>query len=220
MLLSRSRKVRPSVRVRLLAPTDIDLGFSASVIEGLESALQDGEALVFFYCDFRNERSTSASEVMRSLLSQLLQQLDRHMVDTGDLVDELIKQRDEGASTISNVTCLARHISRATKKFIQQPSVVIDALDECKDIEDLLDALTELNKVGVRLFVTSRPLQVIKDSFSGLPSISMDAMKYAVSTDIRLYVTRELDSHRRLRIVDATLKKEINSALCNKADGM
>lgn len=200
--------------------TDIDLGFSASVIEGLESALQDDEALAFFYCDFRNERSTNASEVMRSLLSQLLQQLDRYMVDPGDLVDELIRQRDEGASTIGNVTRLARHISRVAKQFIQQPFVIIDALDECKDIEELLDALTELNKGGVRLFVTSRPLQVIKDSFSGLPSISMDAMEYAVSTDIKLHVTRELDSHRRLRIVDPTLKKEINSILCKKADGM
>ena len=219
-VFSRSRKVRPSVRVCVLSPTDIDLGYSASVIEGLESALQDGETLVFFYCDFRNERSTSASELMRSLLSQLLQQLDRHMVDPGGMVDELIKQRDEGASTISNATLLARHISCTAKQSIQRPFVVIDALDECKDIEELLDALTELNKGDVRLFVTSRPLQVIKDSFSGLPSISMDAMKYAVSTDINLHVTRELDSHRRLRIVDATLKKEINSVLCKKADGM
>ncbi|KAF8557491.1 ankyrin, partial [Imleria badia] len=193
---------------------------AASVIDCLENALQDGEVLVFFYCDFRNERSTSASEVMRSLLSQLLQQLDRHMVDPGGLVDELIKQRDEGASTISNATRLARRVSCAAKQFIQQPFVVIDALDECKNIEELLDALTELNKGSVRLFVTSRPLQIIKESYSGLPSISMDMMKYAVSTDIRLHVTRELDSHRRLRIVHTSLKKEINSALCEKADGM
>ena len=206
--------------MRLPTPTAIDLGCSASVIEGLEGALQDGEALVFFYCDFRNERSTSASEVMRSLLSQFLRQLNRKMVHSGNLVDELINKMDEGASAISDVTRLARHISCAAKQFIQQPFVVIDALDECKDIEQLLDALTELNKGGARLFVTSRPLQVIKDSFSGLPSIAMDAMKYAVSTDIKLHVKRELDSHRRLRIVDASLKKEINSVLCEKADGM
>ena len=190
------------------------------MIEDLETALQDDEVLVFFYCDFRNERSTSALEVMHSLLFQFLQKLDRNMVDSGDLVDELIKQKNEGASTFSNVARLARHISCAAGGFIQQPYVVIDALDECKDINELLDALIELNKGVVRLFVTSRPLQVIKDSFSGLPSISMDAMKFAVSTDIKLHVTRELDSHRRLRIVDATLKEEINSVLCKKADGM
>lgn len=198
----------------------LNLGFSASVVDGLERALQDGEALVFFYCDFRNERSTSASEVMRSLLSQLLQQLDRNAVDPGDLIDELIQQKDEGASTLSDVTRLTRHISCAANQFNQPPFVVIDALDECEDIEELLDALMALNKGGVRLFVTSRPLQVIKENFLGLPSISMDAMEYAVSTDIQLHVTRELDSHRRLRIVNASLKKEINSALCKKADGM
>ena len=190
------------------------------MIDGLESSLRDGEVLVFFYCDFRNERSTSASEVMRSLLSQLLRQLDRNMVDPGDLINGLTEEKNEGASTMDNVPRLARHISHVAKQFTQPPFVVIDALDECEDVEVLLDAVTELNKGGARLFVTSRPLQVVKDSFSHLPSISMEMMKYAVSTDIKLHVTRELDSHRRLRIVGASLKKEINSTLCAKADGM
>ena len=190
------------------------------MIEGLESSLRDGEVLVFFYCDFRNERSTSASEVMRSLLSQLLRQLDRNMIDPGDLIDGLTEEKKEGASTMDNVPRLARHVSHVAKQFNRRPFVVIDALDECKDVEVLLDAIMELNKGGIRLFATSRPLQVIKDSFFHLPSISMEMMEYAVSTDIRLHVTKELDSHRRLRILDASLKKEIHSALCEKADGM
>ena len=48
----------------------------------------------------------------------------------------------------------------------------------------------------------------------------MDMMKYEVSTDIKLHVTRELDSHRRLRIVDASLKDEMSSVLCDKAEGI
>ncbi|KAN0094796.1 Ankyrin repeat-containing domain protein [Tylopilus felleus] len=45
-------------------------------------------------------------------------------------------------------------------------------------------------------------------------------MKYAVSSDIMLHVTRELDSHRRLRVLDADLKNEIYTKLYKKADGM
>ena len=184
------------------------------MIDGLKSSLQDGEVLAYFYCDFRNERSTSAAEVMCSLLSQLLQQFSSHIADPGNLIDELAKQK------LGSATNVARYVSRTAKHFSRQPFLVLDALDECKDIEELLGALTELNKGGIRLFVTSRPLQVIKEGFSDFPSIDMDTMKYEVSMDIKLHVKRELDSHRRLRIMDASLKEESYFVLCKKADGM
>ena len=206
------------MRVWFLPRAHINLGCSASVVDGLKSSLQDGEVLAYFYCDFRNERSTSAAEVMRSLLSQLLQQFSSYTADPGDLIVELAKQKAEMVSASArNFAC---YVSRTAKHFCRQPFLVLDALDECEDIEELIDALKELNTGGVRLFVTSRPLQVIKDSFLDLPSIDMDTMKYEVSADIKLHVTRELDSHRRLRIMDASLKNEIYSVLCKKADGM
>ena len=62
------------------------------MIESLKDSLQDGEVLGYFYCDFRDERSTSAAELMRSLLSQLLQHLRRQMVDPGDLIEELAEE--------------------------------------------------------------------------------------------------------------------------------
>ena len=198
---SGSGQVRPSVRACFVRHGDADPCFSASVIEDVMITLRNGEVLAYFYCDFRNERSTSGVEVLRSLLSQLLHQFRRHMVDP-------------------NVMVLARHVSRVAKQFPQRPSLVIDALDECKDVEVLLDALVELHKDGIRLFVTSRPLQIIKDSFLSLPSIDMETMHYQVLADIKLHVTKELDSHRRLRIVDARLKDEIHSTLCKRAGGM
>ncbi|KAG6380116.1 ankyrin repeat-containing domain protein [Boletus reticuloceps] len=184
------------------------------------NTLEDGEVLVFFYCDFRDERSTNAAEVMRSLLSQLLQHLRHHTAALGDLISSLAEEVEEGSFVISDAIVLAHYISRVAHQFTQQPLFVIDALDECKEVEEFLDAIAELADGGVRLFVTSRPLQVIKDSLSGFPSISMDAMKYDVQADISLHVRRELDSHRRLRIMEPSLKNEIYSVLCNKSDGM
>ena len=64
--------------------------------------------------------------------------------------------RDGGASTISNVVLLARYFSRAATLFNRQPSLVVDALDKCIDVEGLLSALAELQKGCIRLFVTSR----------------------------------------------------------------
>ena len=198
----------------------IDSSNSASVINYIKNSLQDGEVLAYFYCDFRNERLTSTAEVMHSLLSQLLQKFSLHAVDPVDLIESLIAERDGGIVTINNAILLARYVSCAPKQFNQQPLLVIDALDECADVEGLLEVLKELQKDSIRAFVTSRPLQVIKDSFSGLPLIDMDMMKYEISADIELHVRRELDSHRRLRIVGANLKNEMCFVLCEKADGM
>lgn len=208
------------MRVSPTLPADVDLSYSASVIENLKDSLKDGEVLVFFYCDFRNERSTSAAEVMRSILSQLLQQFGWDGVNHGGLIDELLERRNQDTSAISDVMLLARYVSRIAEQFSQQPFIIIDALDECKDVEELLDALVELTKGGLRLLATSRPLQVIRDSLSVLPSISMDTMKCEVSADINLHVMRVLDSHRRLRLLGTNLKKEIHSVLSQKADGM
>ena len=52
-------------------------------------------------------------------------------------------------------------------------------------------------KTHVRLFVTSRPLNVIIRDLSGPVVISMDDMEGKLSADIQLHVTRELDARHR-----------------------
>lgn len=199
---------------------DVDFSFSASVIEALERSLEDGEFIAFFYCDFRSERSTDAAQVMRSLLSQLIHRFRDGTVEPGDVLYDLIKERRRSGSILNNAKRLARLVSSAAKQFIRKPLIVIDALDECKDIQNLLDALVVLSQARLRLFATSRPLQLIKDQFVGLPSLSLEKMSAAVSADIQLHVIRELDSDRRLRIAPARLKEQIRYTLCENADGM
>ena len=190
------------------------------LVDSLKHKRPSGEALAYFYCDFRNDRSTSAAEVMRSILSQLLRHSrDENMVPE-ELVDDLVREKNGDIPILSNVKRLATFVSQTTKQLSPQPLVVVDALDECKDVEKLLDGLLTLAKGGMRLFVTSRPLQVIKDDLPGVPFISVDQMASAVSADIVLHVTRELDSRRRLRDLHSGFKMEIHTILCDKADGM
>ena len=194
----------------------------SSVVDSLEKIRQrEGEVLAFFYCDFRNERSTSASEALRSILSQLLHQLRKIDVDPGSLIDDLIDAKKRGGATRDNTKELAGFASRTARLFIKKPLVVVDALDECRDVETLLGGLHALKGLGyVQLFVTSRPLQVIKDCLSGVPLVLMEDMAKELSADIALHVTRELDASRRLRVLKANIKTEIRFALCNKANGM
>ena len=190
------------------------------MIDSLKHKKLSGEPLAFFYCDFRNDRSTSAAEVIRSVLSQLLRQICDENIDPGELVDDLVREKNNDTPILKNVKHLATFVSRVAKQFNYQPLVVVDALDECDDTKELLDSLLILNNGGLRLFVTSRPLQTIKDVFRGLPLISMDNMTSAVSIDIALHVTRKLDSSPRLRALDVRFKMEIHSILCDRADGM
>ncbi|KAG8215848.1 hypothetical protein J3R82DRAFT_7792 [Butyriboletus roseoflavus] len=170
--------------------------------------------------DFRSECSTVAAEVICSLLSQLIHRFLYDAVDPGDVLCELIKERGRSGSIINNGKHLARLLSSAAKQFTRKPLIVINALDECGDKQDLLDALITLSQAGLRLFVSSRPLQIIKDQFVDLSSLSLEKMLTAVSADIQLHVIHELDSDRQLRIAPLRLKEEIRYTLCENADGM
>ncbi|KAF8434054.1 hypothetical protein L210DRAFT_1023183, partial [Boletus edulis BED1] len=193
----------------------------ASVIDRLEKTLTD-EPPVYFYCDFGKERSMDATEVIRSLLYQLVDQYRRGKVKQGALqvVDELVEERRKGDTTLKDITFLSSLVSRVAAQFNRPPLVVIDALDECKDVDRLLCALLGLKTKRLRLFVSSRPIQVIQYRFRTLPCISVDKMVEAVLTDIELHVNREIDSDPRLGFLDPELKKRVHSTLCQKADGM
>lgn len=177
------------------------------------------EFLAYFYCDFRTKRSTSAVEVMRSILAQLVGHLCAVMVEPEDLLNDLLKETNNRVESFYNAKGLSRYLSKIAQLCPQKPLIVVDALDECREMETLLDGLI-MCKGDVRTFVTSRPLQNVIAMLSQLPSISMDRMAHVLSADILLHVTRELDSRCRLRTFEESLKEEIRSKLCAKADGM
>jgi predicted RecB family endonuclease len=156
---------------------------------------------------------------MRSILSQLLRQLRGRSVDIGNVLDGLIKAKEWGGGTLSNAKELAGFASHAARLSSQKPLVVVDALDECKDVRKLIQALMVM-RGHVRLFVTSRPWHIIVKDLSDVPFISMDDMADKLLEDIALHVTRELDARHRLRDLDSGFKTEIRIVLCEKADGM
>ena len=156
---------------------------------------------------------------MRSLLAQLMASLCDAITCPEDLLDELLKDAESRVDPFYTVKGLSHYLSRVARLCPRKPLVVVDALDECREVETLLDGLI-MSSRDVRVFVTSRPLHNIIQMLSHLPCISMDGMVHELSADILLHVTRELDSRCRLRTFDGRLKDEIRSKLCAKADGM
>ncbi|KAI9462203.1 ankyrin repeat-containing domain protein [Boletus coccyginus] len=179
-------------------------------IDSFKMAWGESEILGFFYCDFRNERSTSSAELL---------QLRGDSVDLGNLFDDLVRAKKRGGGTLNNAKELAEYAARAAGLLSRRPVVVVDALDECKDVQKLLQALMVI-RGRVRLFVTSQPLQVIMDGLLDVPCVSMEDMTDTLSADIELHVTEELNAHFLLKDLDSGFKTEICSVLCDKADGM
>ena len=130
---------------------------------------------------------------MHSILFQLLRELRANAIDPANILEDLVKAKERGGAAQNNAKDLAGFASRLAALLSEKPLVIIDALDECRDVAMLLRALMVI-KSHVRLFVTSRPLHVIMRDLSGLPFISMDNMEGKLLTDIRLHVTRELDA--------------------------
>ncbi|KIJ11896.1 hypothetical protein PAXINDRAFT_15228, partial [Paxillus involutus ATCC 200175] len=192
---------------------------ASSVIDGLEHARNDGEAPAFFYCDLGNERSTNAAEVMRSLIAQLLRLQGVDGVDCLEAVSELVDHKAEGAGPPDDMNLLTRLVCRAAQK-LKQPLIVIDALDECEDVEKLANAVKQLNDGHIRLFVTSRPERIIRETLSDLPSISLQNMSDAVWADMARHITIELDSRQWLTTLKSDFEEEIYYALLLGADGM
>ena len=160
----------------------------------------------------------SPTEVMRSLLSQLFRHFRDRSVDPGDLPNKTLEQKSEGTLLLNDLNKLRDLASRAARRFHPEPIVVIDALDECADIETLLDALVTLNEDDVRLLVTSRPDQITMHHFARLPSLSFKDLAEELAEDIALHVRRQLDSRRQLRSADQEMKIEIRAILNQKAD--
>ncbi|KAF9230651.1 hypothetical protein BU15DRAFT_83360 [Melanogaster broomeanus] len=118
-----------------------DLYVESGLIDSLSSGLADDETLAYFYCDFRNPRSTSTMEILRSLTTQLLW---TSKIDGLSSFPELIVRNERGTGPPGDVTTLS-DLLRCAAKSHQRPMIVIDAPDEWDDLSKLLDELVKLD---------------------------------------------------------------------------
>lgn len=102
--------------------------------------------------------------------------------------------------------------------------LIIDALDECTQREELLDLLKRIcswKLPKVKILTTSRSEQDIEEVLRNLTTcIGIQSAK--LDADIRLYVDKRLALDPKLRkwSNNADLMEEIRLALVNGADGM
>jgi hypothetical protein len=106
--------------------------------------------------------------------------------------------------------------------------ILLDALDECKELQELLIGIQEIlkgNTQRLHILVTSRAEKDIKEWFDPLTtgqktSVSLESA--LVKDDIRIYIHERLQTDLKMERWPnmPEVREEIETKLMDKADGM
>lgn len=112
---------------------------------------------------------------------------------------------------------------REMVKGFDSTYILIDALDECSDREDilkLLEAIMEWNLNNLHILVTSRNENDIATSLEPLVTFQQCIQSALVDADIRVHVLERLSNDRDLKKWPIDVQIEIEDALRRGAKGM
>ncbi|KAF8184630.1 hypothetical protein K438DRAFT_1837602 [Mycena galopus ATCC 62051] len=192
---------------------------SSTVIRQLfadEKLFEDGAsppAVAFFYFDFRNEERQSVEIALRRIVLQLSAQSPHpHRVLDGEY-------RSSNGQKLPSHEDLHK-ILRQLLRELGRTYIVLDALDECDDFNqlvNLISTLREWTETPLHLFITSQPRQIFTEGFRGIPCI---ALKFNVTQeDIKFFVASEIQTNPKLKIWRRKAEN-ITDRVVRKSNGM
>ncbi|KAH7074055.1 hypothetical protein FB567DRAFT_188329 [Paraphoma chrysanthemicola] len=192
---------------------------SSTIVENLlQHCQEDLMVTVYFYFDFNDARKQDPELMLRSLLCQLLQR--SAMVPK--CLDALLSNGQRQPSAHE----LLEAIHQAAREFTQV-YIVLDALDECTQRQELMDVLESVAKSqlnNVHLLLTSRKERDIESSLENYVEANNTVCleRDVVDKDIQLYVQQRLRDEKSLVKwnQDAAVRQEIEHALMRGAHGM
>lgn len=184
----------------------------------LHTATHSGAALAYFYFDFNDAEKQHVKELICSLIAQI----SCSRPGAAEKVRDICKSCQDGQQRPS-----LDALQKCLKEILQGDGdtfLIIDALDECTQREELLDLIEEIcswKQPNLKILITSRNERDIEDVLSTL-STCICIQSAGIDSDIRLYVDKRLNSDPKLKkwSNNAALTDEIRTALVNGADGM
>jgi hypothetical protein len=201
---------------------------SSTIIQDINTMQESyPAALMFFYCDFKEEQKRDLRGLLSSLLVQLCHQSDSYY----DLLSNFFLEHKSGSQHASNAALL-----RCLKDILKLPRrhsvyLIVDALDECpnsavtlpprKKILNLLEELIGSKIPNLRICVTSRPESDITVVLDRLPfhTISLHDERQQID-DINGYITWFVTNDEGMREWTTEDKQHVIDVLTRKGDGM
>ena len=157
-----------------------------------KSTLSRREAMTYFYCDRNKDDHRNNSDIFRSLVQQLSTPWDGDSIPT--CIDDCFAGKEKHGFPSTSLTfqesaVLVHNLLKGYTKV----TIVLDALDECeKPTRHLL--ISELDKLVdgpsscvLKVLISSRPENDIKDRFEGGTNVSIKATDN--QEDIRTFLT-------------------------------
>ena len=188
---------------------------SSTIVEDIDPKHSIGKA--YFYCDISDVRKRRVTDILSSLVIHLLA-WEPH---DKSLLDKTYKVHQDGLSKPSDeklLKILGQFISGFEETYI-----LVDALDECLNMEEILNFIENLHKLALKqchLLVTSRREPQIADVIMPMEPIEIDMCQMPIDADIKIYIDTMLHSSPELRRWGKNDKDLIRNVLLEKANGM
>jgi NACHT domain len=173
--------------------------------------------LTYFYFSMRSLEEQHYEWLIRSLMSQIL--AESAVVPEGLL--KIFQECQDGSRQpgVDNLVPIMQQVLRECNESY----IILDAIDECGDPEDVLELISTLMNgrlPGLHILVTSRPTafmgtQIFIDIIDIIP-----VEGELISSDIAIFVENSLRSRPQLRDLPSMVKTEIKKTLVNEANGM
>ncbi|KAJ7589392.1 hypothetical protein C8J56DRAFT_784836, partial [Mycena floridula] len=195
---------------------------SSVIVEHLHKAIlqQPKIAVICIYFDYRRQEEQTPSQLLGSVLKQLVQQ---HPV----LSDNLLTLHKTHLSRDAHPSIPELFAALQTEVLLySQVYIVVDALDESSESNQARELLFSAHPQGlwslpdhVHLLVTSRDILSISQEFDNTPRICIEADSKDLETYIRGRITTDIKLKKLVKD-DRALAAEIIEQVILKAAGM
>jgi hypothetical protein len=182
-------------------------GFLVDHLQSSASAI-----VLYFFCKASNVEQRQPINVLRTLLSQLLRADEKLYSHVTHIYTHSGRSIADSYAEIEAAFVTTLEITRKSQIFL-----VIDALDECQRVFELLASLRKCMKVPnstLRVLVTSRPMEL------GIVPNHMIRIDDVASTArfIESYISKRVNANANLR--GSQLGNRVVSEVTNAADGL
>lgn len=180
---------------------------------------QSDQTLVicFFYFDFNDIEKQRHENLLRSLITQLSKQ----SINTPEALSKLYSRCEDGQQQ-PTIDALILAFQQMIKEF-GQVFIILDALDECTEREDLLaliDSMAGWKVEKLHVLATSRRETDITETLEPLITGQISIQNETVNADIHIHLRERLQNDPKLGKWPAKVQMEIEAALMNGAHGM
>lgn len=173
--------------------------------------------VLYYYFDFQDREK----QLVRKFLNYIIVQLSCKFKHSAQIAEALYNFHSRGSTTPT-----MQEMKATIQRMLEMTPTIyllVDALDECRDREGLLDFLVGLrswNQANLRVFVTSRRETDIEDSLGTVATHKIPLEESVVDGDILSYVEHQLQHDAKLSKWSQDLRMEIRTALLEGANGM